>query len=36
MTARNIIAEAAYGSMKHRVGHGIGIKGKHKPALIED
>lgn len=33
MAARNIIAEAAYGNMKHRVGHGIGIKAHESPYL---
>lgn len=33
ITARKIIAEAGYGDMKHRVGHGIGIKAHESPYL---
>ncbi|OCK76939.1 metallopeptidase family M24 [Lepidopterella palustris CBS 459.81] len=33
ITARTIIANAGYGDMKHRVGHGIGIKAHESPYL---
>jgi len=33
LTARSIIKEAGYGDMKHRVGHGIGIKAHESPYL---
>lgn len=32
VAARNVIKGAGYGEMKHRVGHGIGIKGEVVPA----